>query len=264
MEAHNLPDICGSICTSDYLELIGDILNQAPTAQWSSWEFVGAASRQRNEIRLQADLRPACATLIDVLPLLRMALAIKSPNNSPLTMNNHSADFLQPTLTGKHITLRPLAPADFAPLFEIASDPLLWAQHPEPTRYQREVFERFFHSGIESKGALVAVDQASQQLVACSRYYDWRPAERTVCIGYTFVSREYWGTGMNRELKSLMLEHASGWVSTVLFEVGAENHRSRRALEKIGAVFSHEAVVTERPGVVYAIKAAALPQGLTP
>jgi hypothetical protein len=41
---------------------------------------------------------------------------------------------LQPTLTGTHITLRPLAAPDFDELFVAASDPLIWAQHPDPGR----------------------------------------------------------------------------------------------------------------------------------
>ncbi|WP_317202587.1 GNAT family N-acetyltransferase [Janthinobacterium sp.] len=174
-------------------------------------------------------------------------------------MNPHSENVLQPTLDGALLTLRPLAAEDFEALFEVAGDPLLWAQHPQPTRHQRDVFKVFFDAALASGGALVAVHKASRRLVACSRYYNWLPDEGSVCIGYTFVGREYWGTGINRELKTLMLAHAFEWVATVLFEVGPENHRSRRALEKIGAVFSHSIApgAAPRPGLVYAIDAAA-------
>jgi len=173
-------------------------------------------------------------------------------------MSNNAAAFMQPTLGGSLISLRPLAAGDFDALFAVAADPLLWEQHPEPTRYQRDVFERFFHAGMASEGALVAVHNQSKKLVACSRYYDWRPEDSTVCIGYTFVAREYWGGGLNRELKTLMIKHALDQVSTVLFEVGAENHRSCRALEKIGATFSHKTApeAGKRPGLVYSISAA--------
>ena len=68
---------------------------------------------------------------------------------------------LQPTLRGKLVELRPLRPQDFDAVFKAASDPLVWEQHPESTRYKAEVFRRFFDGAIESKGAFAVVDRAS-------------------------------------------------------------------------------------------------------
>jgi len=65
---------------------------------------------------------------------------------------------LQPTLAGTHITLRPLVAPDFNALFAAASDPLLWAQHPDPGRGTREGFPPFFDDALKSKGCLVAID----------------------------------------------------------------------------------------------------------
>ena len=41
---------------------------------------------------------------------------------------------LQPTLQGELIIVRPLRTGDFDALFEAASDPLIWEQHPEIDR----------------------------------------------------------------------------------------------------------------------------------
>jgi RimJ/RimL family protein N-acetyltransferase len=54
-------------------------------------------------------------------------------------------------------------------------------------------------------------------------------------IGYTFIEREFWGRRYNAELKSLMLNHAFQFVDRVLFEVGRDNIRSQRALQKLRA-----------------------------
>jgi hypothetical protein len=52
---------------------------------------------------------------------------------------------LQPTdLIGNKIRLLPLKYEHFEGLFAVAADPLLWAQHPNPNRYQRDVFENYF------------------------------------------------------------------------------------------------------------------------
>ncbi|QJE94859.1 GNAT family N-acetyltransferase [Luteolibacter luteus] len=153
---------------------------------------------------------------------------------------NPGPDFdLQPTLEGELITLRPLLASDFEALHAVASDPLIWEQHPEPTRYQREVFERWFHHAMESRGTLVVYDNKTSEMIGSSRYYDWDPAKKEIAIGFTFLSRSYWGGEYNREMKRLMLDHAYQWADRVWLHIGKDNQRSRRAAEKIGAVYSH-------------------------
>jgi len=139
---------------------------------------------------------------------------------------------LQPTLTGELLELRPLRPDDFEELYRAASDPLIWEQHPEPTRHQRDVFRRYFDSAIESKGAFAVVDRKSGTIIGSSRY--WNLEESEVEIGWTFLERAYWGGEYNREMKRLMLDHAFRFVERVVFVVGEDNLRSRRAVEKIG------------------------------
>ena len=56
---------------------------------------------------------------------------------------------LQPTLTGELLELRPLRSEDFPALFAVASDPLIWEQHPEPDRYTRPAFEKFFFQAVK-------------------------------------------------------------------------------------------------------------------
>src|SRR5438477_2712713 len=148
-----------------------------------------------------------------------------------------TVDFdLQPTLKGDLIELRPLRPGDFEDLFSAASDPLIWEQHPESDRYKREVFQRYFDSALESKGAFAIIERATGRIIGSSRYCNLNP-ERKVEIGWTFLERAFWGGACNRELKSLMLAHAFRFVDRVLFVVGEHNIRSQKALEKIGARF---------------------------
>lgn len=146
----------------------------------------------------------------------------------------------QPVLDGPTLHLRPLAASDLEPLYAVANDPALWAQHPEPTRWQRPVFEGFFAGALACGSAIVAVERATERAIACSRYYDIDPERRSVAIGFTFVSRTHWGGITNTELKTLMLDYAFGQVDTVWFHIGRDNYRSRKAIEKIGAVLDHE------------------------
>ena len=156
--------------------------------------------------------------------------------------------------------LRPLLATDFDALFMAASDPLLWEQHPEPDRYTREVFERFFDKAMESRGALAIVDRKTGRIIGTSRYYKHNPESRDIAIGYTFVERAFWGAGYNPEVKKLMLDHAFRFVDRVVFVVGENNIRSQKALAKIGASFLKKAQLpagdgTVRTNVVFVITA---------
>jgi RimJ/RimL family protein N-acetyltransferase len=145
---------------------------------------------------------------------------------------------LQPTLRGEHLSLRPLAPGDFPALYAVASDALIWEQHPQPDRYQEPVFRGFFRDALASGGALIVTDNASGAVIGSSRFNAYDEAARTIEIGWTFLARSHWGGSANREMKHLMLTHAAHCVDKVLFVVGSNNRRSQRAVEKLGGVRS--------------------------
>ena len=143
---------------------------------------------------------------------------------------------LQPTLTGELIELRPLRRDDFEELYAAASDPLIWEQHPDPERYTREVFQRYFDGALQSGGAFAVIDRRTGTIIGSSRYHDYNEPAGEVEIGWTFLERAYWGGTYNREMKQLMLAHAFRFVRRVVFLVGPDNIRSQRAMEKIGGV----------------------------
>src|SRR5947209_2757244 len=143
----------------------------------------------------------------------------------------------QPTLQGRLLELRPLKLDDFEPLFAAASDPLIWEQHPDSGRYKREVFQKYFDTGMGSGGAFAVIERASELIIGSSRYWNLDPATSEVEIGWTFLERKFWGGVYNAELKRLMIDHALRFVDRVIFIAGENNMRSRKALEKIGARF---------------------------
>jgi N-acetyltransferase len=149
--------------------------------------------------------------------------------NRPL---NHD---LQPSLYGELVALRPLRADDFHSLYAVASDPLLWTQHPAPDRYQRNVFELFFRDALGSGGALLATDRLNGMAIGTSRYSGYDRRKEEIEIGWTFLARSHWGGRYNGEMKRLMLQHAFTFVKHVIFVIGVSNFRSQRAVEKIGA-----------------------------
>src|SRR5215471_12810778 len=112
---------------------------------------------------------------------------------------------IQPHLVGELIELRPFRPTDWDTLFRVASDPLVWEQHPVRDRHQEKVFRKFFDEELESKGTLVAIDRRTQEVIGSSNF---KLKDDGVQIGRTFLARSHWGGAYNREMKRLMLDYA--------------------------------------------------------
>lgn len=140
----------------------------------------------------------------------------------------------QPVLLGELLELRPLRVEDYDDLYAVASDSLLWEQHPNRDRYQPEVFREFFREAMDSGGALAARDLQDARVIGASRFHGYDREKSEVEIGWSFLARSYWGGVYNGEMKRLMLQHAFQFVENVVFLIGPMNYRSQRAVEKIG------------------------------
>ncbi|MCE3225765.1 MAG: family N-acetyltransferase [Bacteroidetes bacterium] len=143
---------------------------------------------------------------------------------------------LQQPLENDIVKLVPLKESDFELLYKVASDPLVWEQHPNKDRYKREVFLNFFEGAIKSKGAYLILDKQTNEVIGSSRYYDYKADEKVVAIGYTFFARSHWGGKYNPSAKKLMMDLAFKYVDSVLFYIGAMNVRSQKAIERLGAI----------------------------
>jgi N-acetyltransferase len=157
----------------------------------------------------------------------------------------HAPD-LQPTLQGERVILRPLTDQDFEALYAVAADPEIWTMHPYRDRYKREIFEDFFADAMASGGAFAVVDKADGSVIGGTRFGNYSADDDEIEIGWTFFATAYWRTGINREVKALMLRHIFPHVRTVVFQIGATNFRSRTAVERIGGRLTREYVRMDR------------------
>jgi N-acetyltransferase len=146
---------------------------------------------------------------------------------------------LQPELRGELVVLRPLREEDWEALYAAASDPLIWAQHPARDRWMQDKFRVYFEEALARDGgrggAFVVLDATTGAVIGSTRFHGYNPQRSEVEIGWTFLTRAYWGGRHNAEMKRLLLDHALQFVERVLFFVGADNLRSQKAMERIGA-----------------------------
>lgn len=139
--------------------------------------------------------------------------------------------------------IRGLLQGDYEGLFKAASDPAIWAMHSEVDRYQASGFKMYFDKIFSLEAPMVVIDKSTSQIMGSSSFYDYDGKESKVLLGYSFLETKYWGGSSNLEIKRCLVNYALMLVKTVEFEISPKNLRSRRAAEKIGAVFDR---VTEK------------------
>jgi N-acetyltransferase len=142
---------------------------------------------------------------------------------------------LQAFLQNEQALLYPLTEHDFTALYDVASDPKIWEQHPNPNRWQEDQFRMFFEGALQSKGAYKIVDATTEKTIGSTRFYDYDESDQRIFIGYTFYATSHWGSGVNAMVKRTMMEYIFQFVAKVNFHVGAQNIRSQIAMSRIGA-----------------------------
>lgn len=137
-------------------------------------------------------------------------------------------------LIADEFILVPLEKDDFNVLYEVASDPKIWEQHPNKDRWKKDVFEVFFDGAIQSNGAYKIVNNPTGEVMGSTRFYEYDQDKKTILIGYTFYAVKYWGKGINLKVKKLQLDYIFQFVDVVYFHIGSNNIRSQKAIERLG------------------------------
>lgn len=166
---------------------------------------------------------------------------------------------IQNPLENEVVKMIPILSTDFEKIYAVASDPKIWENHPNKNRYERKVFQNFFEGALKSGGAYLIYDKNSGELTGSSRFYDFNKDDRSILIGYSFYATKFWGKGINTNAKKAMLDYIFQFVEKVYFHVGADNLRSQKAMEKLGAVKIREVVVAyygepDRKNIEYRIE----------
>lgn len=142
---------------------------------------------------------------------------------------------LQTRLENEILILEPLSKEDFEAIYAVACEKEIWAQHPNPDRYKRAVFENFFEGAMQSGGAFKIIDKKSGKVAGSTRFYDYNTEDKSILIGYTFYGTQFWGTGINHSAKKLMMAYIFQFVDKVIFHIGATNLRSQISIERLDA-----------------------------
>lgn len=175
-------------------------------------------------------------------------------------------------LTGRHVTLVPLQRNHCDALIEAASDGMLWTYWftgvPAPDEMADAIATRLAWRDAGTMLPFTVIEAGSGTIVGMTCYGHVDAAVRRVEIGWTWYAQRMQRTGLNTEAKQLLLSHAFETLDCIAVELRTHflNHRSRRAIERIGAkldgVLRHHQLAkdgTLRDTCVYSIIAAEWP-----
>jgi len=153
-------------------------------------------------------------------------------------------EWTAPTLEGELVRLEPLSPAREEGLWEASRDARTWqwlsVEQPQTREEMRAYLDAAYANQADrSEFPLVTVRRADDTVVGSTRYLALRPEHRSVEIGWTWLTPDAWGTGINIEAKLLMLEHAFERFGCLRVELktDARNERSRGAMAALPAQF---------------------------
>lgn len=146
----------------------------------------------------------------------------------------------QPTLTGQHVTLRPLVVADRDALVAAAGDGGLTELFftnvsglTDPDAFMAATFkERDFGRAMP-----FAVETPDGKLVGLTRYMRMSAQHKRLEIGGTFYAKSVQRSGVNTEAKLLLLAHAFEAMGCNVVQIRTDwfNKRSQAAIERLGA-----------------------------
>lgn len=146
----------------------------------------------------------------------------------------------QPTLTGEHVHLRPLAPEDRDALVAAAADgaqtELFFTNvttFADPDAAMAAIFRERDHG----RAMPFAVETPDGRVVGLTRYMRMNEGHRRLEIGGTFYAAAVQRTGVNTEAKLLLLGHAFEAMGCNVVQLRTDwfNTRSQAAIERLGA-----------------------------
>lgn len=146
-------------------------------------------------------------------------------------------------LTGNLVRLEPLGYEHKDDLVAAAAFDEIWTYLDEPTPRTAQAVEALIQDALDEqeRGGRIPfaiVDVRTNRAVGSTSYIDIRPQDRTVEIGWTWITPSHWGTGANTEAKFMLMRHAFEEHSAgrVAIKTDLRNERSQRAIAKLGAV----------------------------
>jgi RimJ/RimL family protein N-acetyltransferase len=146
-------------------------------------------------------------------------------------------------LTGRRVTLEPLAEAHAAGLLAAGGDDETWRYMPRPALRSIDDALAMIREAVDAAAPgdevpFAIVPRDTGVAAGSTRYLDIARPHRALEIGWTWIGPAWRRTAVNTECKLLLLSHAFDTLGAhrVTLKTDGRNERSQRAIERIGGV----------------------------
>lgn len=152
-------------------------------------------------------------------------------------------------LESERALLRPLTIEDEAELQHIANDESLWiyglSDLSKPGELKKYIQKAIADRDNDTCSVWVIIDKKTNSIAGCTRLADISWKDERGQIGWTWIGKDFQGSGLNTEMKFLILTYGFDklGLNRIEFKADERNHQSRQALIGIGT--TREGVLRE-------------------
>lgn len=143
-------------------------------------------------------------------------------------------------LENEVVKLSPLKKKHISQLAKISNDELIWKYLFENGKKKKDLTQYIKHAiknrKLEKEYPFVIFDKKKKAIAGTTRLYEINQKWKTLKLGHTWIGKEFRGTGINENGKSLLFQFAFEKLKMkrIGFGVHEENQTSIHALKKIG------------------------------
>ncbi len=144
-------------------------------------------------------------------------------------------------LEDERVLLRVLQPTDFDNFLPFSlNEPDTWYYSLVQAKGEdglRNYMKQAFDGKTQRKEfPFIVFDKKTNEYAGSTRFYEINFAYQTVHLGYTWYGKRFWGTGLNKHCKFLLLQFAFEQLQMERVQFGADaaNTRSIAAMKSIG------------------------------
>ena len=147
-------------------------------------------------------------------------------------------------LSNERAIVRPLKADDLHHLLPVATKHKDLIQYSPTLVYNEALLQQYISDAmrdrqIKFRYAFIIYDKLRQQYAGSTSFANIANKDGRVEIGYTWIGKDFQGTGLNAAVKQLLLSYAFDTLQfeRVEFKTDERNLTSRKAIEKLGAVY---------------------------
>ncbi|RPA69027.1 N-acetyltransferase [Cyclobacteriaceae bacterium YHN15] len=141
-------------------------------------------------------------------------------------------------LESEKLILRPLEREDFTALLALTSLPDMWRFYTHDLSTEEGMAVWADPAFDKQRLQFVVIDKSTGAIAGATAFGNFSVRDKRVEIGWTWLGKDFQGTGINQEMKRMMLSYCfeSLDLERVEFKTDVLNVQARKALSNINAI----------------------------